>query len=84
MKDPRFAETVIYMVNMTRRGLRLVIIVPMAKGALKTFFKGFGTEINGRLRAGRHPFMAPGQHATGLRAHSDEHHNRSSMRWQTE
>jgi len=47
MKDPRFAETVIYMVKHDADGaFGLVINRPMAKGSFEDLLKGFGTEIN--------------------------------------
>jgi len=45
MKDPRFAETVIYMVKHTAEGaLGLVINRPLAKGPIEDVLKGFGLD----------------------------------------
>ncbi len=47
MNDPRFAQTVIYMVTHDAEGaMGLVINRPMAKGPLKDLLKGFGIESN--------------------------------------
>jgi putative transcriptional regulator len=48
MKDPRFVETVIYMVKHNASGtLGLVINRPLAKGPMQDLLKGFGSEITG-------------------------------------
>src|SRR4029077_19152124 len=45
MRDPRFAETVIYMVKHDADGaLGLVINRPLAKGPVEDLLKGFGME----------------------------------------
>jgi putative transcriptional regulator len=45
MRDPRFAESVIYMVRHNKDGaMGLVINRPMAKGPIKDLLKGFGIE----------------------------------------
>jgi putative transcriptional regulator len=45
MGDPRFAETVIYMINHDERGaMGLVINSPVAKGPLSDLFKALGRE----------------------------------------
>ena len=46
MGDPRFAETVIYMINHDERGaMGLVINSPVAKGPLADLFKALGREL---------------------------------------
>jgi putative transcriptional regulator len=45
MKDPRFFESVIYMVKIDAEGaMGLVINKPMAKGSIEDLLKGFGLE----------------------------------------
>jgi putative transcriptional regulator len=47
MRDPRFAETVIYMVKHSAEGaLGLVINRPLAKGPIEDVLKGFGIDSN--------------------------------------
>lgn len=47
MSDPRFAQTVIYMVTHDANGaMGLVINRPLAKGPLQDLLKGFGIESN--------------------------------------
>jgi putative transcriptional regulator len=46
MKDPRFVESVVYMVNHDVRGaMGLIINRPMAKGPLEDLLKGLGVEL---------------------------------------
>ena len=46
MGDPRFAETIIYMINHDERGaMGLVINSPVAKGPLSDLFKALGREL---------------------------------------
>jgi putative transcriptional regulator len=48
MRDPRFVETVIYMVKHNSEGaLGLVINRPLAKGPIEDLLKGFGAESKG-------------------------------------
>lgn len=48
MKDPRFVETVIYMVKHSAEGaLGLVINRPLAKGPIEDLLKGFNAETKG-------------------------------------
>lgn len=48
MKDPRFAETVIYVVKHNEEGaFGLVINRPLAKGPIADLLKGFGVESEG-------------------------------------
>ena len=48
MRDPRFAETVIYMVKHSAEGaFGLVINRPLAKGPVEDLLKGFGMDSSG-------------------------------------
>src|SRR6185437_5642326 len=48
MRDPRFSETVIYIVKDNSEGtLGLVINRPLAKGSLEDLLKGFGADGSG-------------------------------------
>jgi len=81
MKDPRFAETVIYMVKHDADGaFGLVINRPMAKGAFEDLLKGFGTEINDAKGEVVIHYGGPVSMQQGFVLHSDDIMIESSMK----
>jgi putative transcriptional regulator len=81
MKDPRFAETVIYMVKHDADGaFGLVINRPMAKGSFEDLLKGFGTEINDAKGEVVIHYGGPVSMQQGFVLHSDDITIESSMK----
>ena len=81
MKDPRFAETVIYMVKHDADGaFGLVINRPMAKGSFEDLLKGFGTEINDAKGEVVIHYGGPVSMQQGFVLHSDDIMIESSMK----
>jgi putative transcriptional regulator len=81
MKDPRFAETVIYMVKHDADGaFGLVINRPMAKGAFEDLLKGFGAEINDAKGEVVIHYGGPVSMQQGFVLHSDDIMIESSMK----
>ena len=81
MKDPRFAETVIYIVKHDADGaFGLVINRPMAKGPFEDLLKGFGTEINDAKGEVVIHYGGPVSMQQGFVLHSDDIMIESSMK----
>ena len=81
MKDPRFAETVIYMVKHDADGaFGLIINRPMAKGSFEDLLKGFGTEINDAKGEVVIHYGGPVSNEQGFVLHSDDITIESSMK----
>jgi putative transcriptional regulator len=81
MKDPRFAETVIYMVKHDADGaFGLVINRPMAKGSFEDLLKGFGTEIDDAKGEVVIHYGGPVSNEHGFVLHSDDITIESSMK----
>jgi putative transcriptional regulator len=73
MKDPRFAESVIYMVKHDVTGaMGLVINKPMAKGPIEDLLKGFGLEGKNSKRDIVIHYGGPVGARQGFVLHSDE------------
>jgi putative transcriptional regulator len=73
MKDPRFAESVIYMVKHDSTGaMGLVINKPMAKGPIEDLLKGFGLEGKSSQREILIHYGGPVGARQGFVLHSDE------------
>jgi putative transcriptional regulator len=73
MKDPRFAESVIYMVKDDATGaMGLVINKPMAKGSIEDLLKGFGLEAKNSQREIVIHYGGPVGARQGFVLHSDE------------
>jgi len=73
MKDPRFAESVIYMVKHDMTGaMGLVINKPMAKGPIEDLLKGFGLEGKNSKRDIVIHYGGPVGARQGFVLHSDE------------
>lgn len=73
MKDPRFAESVIYMVKHDAEGaMGLVINKPMAKGSIEDLLKGFGLEVKYSKREIVIHYGGPVGARQGFFLHSDE------------
>jgi putative transcriptional regulator len=73
MKDPRFAEAVIYMVKHDAEGaFGLVINRPMAKGPLEDLLKGFGAQIKGAKGEVVIHYGGPVGERQGFVLHSDD------------
>jgi putative transcriptional regulator len=81
MKDPRFAEAVIYMVKHDADGaLGLIINRPMAKGPFEDLLKGFGAEINDAQGDVLIHYGGPVSMQQGFVLHSDDIMIESSMK----
>jgi putative transcriptional regulator len=81
MKDPRFAEAVIFMVKHDADGaFGLVINRPMAKGPFEDLLKGFGTEINDAKGEVLIHYGGPVSMQQGFVLHSDDIMIESSMK----
>jgi putative transcriptional regulator len=81
MKDPRFAEAVIYMVKHDVDGaFGLVINRPMAKGPFEDLLKGFGAEIGGAQGEVLIHYGGPVRMQEGFVLHSDDIMIESSMK----
>jgi putative transcriptional regulator len=81
MKDPRFAEAVIYMVKHDADGaFGLVINRPMAKGPFEDLLKGFGAEIEGAQGEVLIHYGGPVSMQQGFVLHSDDIMIESSMK----
>ncbi len=73
MKDPRFVETVIYMVKHNAAGaLGLVINRPLAKGSMQDLLKGLGSEIKGARGEIVIHYGGPVSPAEGFILHTDD------------
>src|ERR1041384_1227547 len=73
MKDPRFAETVIYLVRHNAEGtLGLVINRPVAKGPIDDLLKGFGAPAKGSKREVVIHYGGPVGTRQGFVLHSDD------------
>lgn len=73
MKDPRFVETVIYMVKDDREGaLGLVINRPLAKGPIQDLLKGFHADTQGVKGEIVIYYGGPVTPAAGFVLHSDD------------
>ena len=73
MEDPRFAESVIYMVKHDATGaMGLVINKPMAKGSIADLLKGFGLEGKSSKREIIIHYGGPVGARQGFVLHSDE------------
>jgi putative transcriptional regulator len=81
MKDPRFAEAVIYMVKHDTDGaFGLVINRPMAKGPFEDLLKGFGSEIEGAQGEVLIHYGGPVSMQQGFVLHSDDIMIENSMK----
>jgi putative transcriptional regulator len=81
MKDPRFAEAVIYMVKHDANGaFGLVINQPMAKGPFEDLLKGFGVESKGAQGEVLIHYGGPVNMQQGFVLHSDDITVESSMK----
>ena len=81
MKDPRFAEAVIYMVKHDPDGaFGLVINRPMAKGPFEDLLKGFGAEIKGAQGDVLIHYGGPVSMQQSFVLHSDDTMVESSMK----
>jgi putative transcriptional regulator len=73
MRDPRFVETVIYMVKHNAEGaFGLVINRPLAKGSIEDLLKGFGVESQGAKGEIVVHYGGPVNTAQGFVLHSDD------------
>ena len=73
MKDPRFAETVIYLVKHSDEGaVGLVINKPVAKGSISEVLKGFGIDSKGAKGEIVVHYGGPVGRDHGFVLHSDE------------
>jgi putative transcriptional regulator len=73
MRDPRFIETVIYMVKHDAEGaLGLVINRPVAKGPIEDLLKGFGIESSGATGEIIVHYGGPVSPRAGFVLHSDD------------
>ena len=73
MKDPRFVETVIYMVQHNAAGtLGLVINRPLAKGPMQDLLKGLGSELTGVKGEIVIHYGGPVSPETGFILHTDD------------
>lgn len=73
MKDPRFVETVIYLVRHNAEGtLGLVINRPVAKGPIDDLLKGFGAPAKGSKREVIIHYGGPVGTRQGFVLHSDD------------
>jgi len=73
MKDPRFIETVIYLVRHNAEGtLGLVINRPVAKGPIDDLLKGFGAPAKGSKREVIIHYGGPVGTRQGFVLHSDD------------
>lgn len=81
MKDPRFAEAVIYLVKHDREGtLGLVINRPMTQGPIDDLLKGFGAKARGSQREIVIHYGGPVSSRQGFLLHSDDVTLESSMK----
>ncbi len=73
MKDPRFAESVIYMVKHDRKGaMGLAVNKPLAKTELNELLKGFGVEGKNLQREITIHYGGPVSRSQGFLLHSDD------------
>ena len=73
MKDPRFAETVIYLVKHSdEAAVGLIINKPVAKGSVSEILKGFGIDSNGAKGEIVVHYGGPVGRDHGFVLHSDE------------
>lgn len=73
MKDPRFVESVIYIVKHDYEGtMGLVINRPMAQGPIDDLLKGFGAETKGGTREITVHYGGPVSSRQGFLLHSDD------------
>jgi putative transcriptional regulator len=73
MKDPRFIETVIYMIKHNSEGtLGLVINRPLAKGSVDDLLKGFGAAPKGSKREIVIHYGGPVSSRQGFVLHTDD------------
>jgi putative transcriptional regulator len=73
MRDPRFAETVIYIVKHGREGtFGLVINRPLAKGPVEDLLKGFGMDSSGAKGEIIIHYGGPVNPGAGFVLHSDD------------
>jgi putative transcriptional regulator len=73
MKDPRFSETVIYLVRHNTEGtLGLVINRPLAKGPIDDLIENFGGEAKGSKREVVIHYGGPVSSLQGFVLHSDD------------
>lgn len=73
MKDPRFAETVIYVVKHNAEGaFGLVINRPLARGPIEDLLKGFGVESEGAKGEIILNYGGPVESDRGFVLHSDD------------
>lgn len=73
MKDPRFVESVIYIVKHDHEGtMGLVINRPMAQGPIDDLLKGFGAETKGNTREITIHYGGPVSSRQGFLLHSDD------------
>ncbi len=73
MKDPRFVETVIYMVKHNAEGaFGLVINRPLARGPFEDLLKGFGVESEGAKGEVILHYGGPVDSGRGFVLHSDD------------
>lgn len=73
MKDPRFMESVIYLVKHDADGaLGFVINRPLAKGSIDDLLKGFGAEASGSKREITIHYGGPVSSRQGFVLHSDD------------
>ncbi|MGH7795501.1 MAG: YqgE/AlgH family protein [Candidatus Binatia bacterium] len=81
MKDPRFVESVIYLVKHDAEGtLGLVINRPMAKGPIDDLLKGFGAEATGSQLEIIIHYGGPVNGRQGFLLHSDDKTLESSLK----
>ena len=73
MRDPRFVETVIYMVKHSAEGaFGLVINRPLAKGPVEDLLKGFGMDSSGAKGEIIVHYGGPVSPSAGFVLHSDD------------
>jgi putative transcriptional regulator len=73
MRDPRFVETVIYMVKHSAEGaFGLVINRPLAKGPVEDLLKGFGIDSSGAKVENIVHYGGPVSPRAGFVLHSDD------------
>jgi putative transcriptional regulator len=81
MKDPRFVESVIYIVKHDDEGtLGLVINKPIARGPIDDLLKGFGSEVQASKRDIVIHYGGPVSTRQGFLLHSDDVMLESSMK----
>jgi putative transcriptional regulator len=79
--DPRFTETVIYMVRHNRDGaLGLIVNRPLGSGPMDKFFEGFGLDAEGAEGSIRIHYGGPVAPGTAFVLHSPDYHGPGTTR----